>query len=281
MDLSSYGKYEGERTKTLMISGIIQNVSDDALTNHFSKYGKVSRLHRNKESNKKYARWAFVTFKDFESVDKTIAEGTHMINGHHLDIRKAMDFKSDSSKAIHHAIKNQKVMKTTQTSLQPVTAKQSDVADVSKLLVKNLKATTTVSTLEKYFSKFGTVYDTYIPTHYGTNKSKGFGYIVMPNKDVNFKFRGHIIDGNPCSISEDNPHHLHFQTATLLVSAGLQTMEKLSEQDLEKFFSRFGKIVSVRKPADPSTRTASHYAFVEYASKAPVGKAIGKMVLSY
>lgn len=250
-----------------MASGIIQNASDDDLMKHFSKFGKVIKISRSIESNKKYARWAFITYSDFESVDRALSLlEKHLINGHHLDCRRALNFNLESKNN-----KDQGILEPPQKTAKPL-----NVVDVTKLMISNLKPTTTEKKLRKYFSKFGTVHDSYIPTFYGTSNSKGFGYVVMPTKEVNFSLHNHIIDNKAVHISEDNPHHLQFKTTTLLVSAGPQIMVKISEQDLRKFFSRFGKIASVRKPTDPSTHTPSHYAFVEYTSDTPVEKAIGE-----
>lgn len=269
LDFSGYDKNDGEQSKTLMASGIIQNASDKALLKHFSKFGKVVDIHRNKESNNKYARWAFITFSDFKSVDKALEENNHLINGHGLDCRRALGFNVEG--------KVSKVSKESpKKSSHPVSAKLTNVVDVLKLQINNLKSTTTNKVLKEYFSKFGTVYDSYIPTFYGTNNSKGFGYVVMMAKEVNFSFLHHTIDGNLVHITEDNPRHLQFKTTTLLVSAGPDKLAKISEKDLKDFFSVFGKIKSVRKPNDPATKNASHYAFVEYNSEAPVEKAIGK-----
>lgn len=128
--------------------------------------------------------------------------------------------------------------------------------------------------LKKHFSKYGTVIDAYIPTVYGTAASKGFGYIVVPSKDLRMLNQKHMIDGVGVTISVEGTAAPSLKTNTLLVSAGPQVMKTITESDLTKFFSRFGKISSVRKFSDPQTHTPSHYAFVEYTSSASVDKAL-------
>lgn len=51
-------------------------------------------------------------------------------------------------------------------------------------------------------------------------------------------------------------------------------MKVIAENDLKKFFGRFGKISSVRKFSDPQTKEPSHYAFVEYTSTEAADKAL-------
>lgn len=269
IDISSYGSGTGKPTRTLLVSGIIQNATNDALHKHFSKYGKVLEVVRSLERDKRFSRWAFVHFQDFESVDKALSV-THSIDGQCVDCRRAQNFNPENKRKDKN-----KTAVTVAAPTQPQSPTKATV-NVTKLLIGNLKSTTTTETMKKHFTKFGTVLDAYIPTVYGTGGSKGFGYIVMPTADITFCHQKHIIDGVCAKISKEVVNDKSFKSSTLLVSAGPPIMKTISESDLKKFFSRFGKISSVRKFNDPVTKKPSHYAFVQYASTEPVDKALGK-----
>jgi RNA recognition motif-containing protein len=252
-----------------MVSGVIQNTSDESLKKYFSKYGEIEGIVRSKKDGGKFTRWAFICFQKCESVDKALKQKYHSIDGHSVDCKRGRNF---------YLNKNQKQTVITLESPNKQAKVPSpilnDVADVVKLMVGELKAITTAASLKKHFLKFGTVLDAYVPTFYGTDKTKGFGYVVMPSKDAKFDYRNHVIDGKSVYISREHQNQFTDKSTTLLVSAGPEIMKKVSEEHLRAFFSRFGKIVSVRKPLDPHTKKCSHYAFVEFNSTNSVDKAL-------
>ena len=98
---------------------------------------------------------AFITFSDFKSVDKALEEDFN-VEGKISKVQKVVEKLSPRK------------------PLQPVAAKLTNVVDVLKLHINNLKLSTTNKVLKKYFSKFGIFYDSYIPTFYGTKNSKGY-----------------------------------------------------------------------------------------------------------
>lgn len=267
LDVSSYLKGDGEPTNTLIASGTIQNTSTKTLTDYFSKYGDCVAVRRSKENGSKFSRWAFVQFRDIESVDEVLADEEHVIKGEMVDCRRHLC--AAPPKRCHaNAAMNPQPIQSAVTS--------GDSVRVTKLCIHSLAIKTTTETMRKYFSKFGTIVDAYVPTYYGTDKSKGFGYIVMPSEEAYFNFSHHIIDGKAVSISKEAPSQDTEESSTLLVSAGPQIMMKITEEDLKKFFSRFGKILSVRMKTDPGTNKPSHYAFVQFTSCEPVEKALGE-----
>ena len=282
-DLSHCKQDQDFSTQTVLASGIIYESTDDAIINHFSKYGTVVRVTRSKETRRKFSRWAFIHFENCESAKKTLMESTHVIDGHLLDVRPVRDF------FLYHKkeISSEKVEKSQESALKveceakspnvaKPTASKSQTVDVKKLLIHNLDYRTTTDSIREHFSKYCTVIDAYIPTVYGTNDSKGFGYVVVPASEAHFNFSGHVIDDRLVHISREGIINANEKTTTVLVSAGPEIMKKVSELDLKKFFSRFGEIVSVRKPAHSSVKKCSHYAFVEFTTTAAVDKALGK-----
>lgn len=75
-----------------------------------------------------------------------------------------------------------------------------------KLLIRNLDRATTEDTLNSLFEDFGTVQYTTIVMDKTTGKSKGFGFVEMPNageakaamKNINNK----IVDGNKIRVKK-------------------------------------------------------------------------------
>jgi RNA-binding protein Musashi len=273
LDVSHYKQGEGEPSQTLLVSGIITDSSDETITNHFSNYGKVIIVIRPKESRKKHSRYAFVHFDNCKSVEKALADPIHIIDGHTIDLRRARDFHYYQERGSERPTSEPISIPNKQAPVKPLPVNNQCV-DVKKLLIHNLDLLTTTDTIRRYFSQFGTVLDAYIPTVYGTNDSKGFGYIVMPSNEANFCFSNHVINDRVLHITNEGMHNSHEKSKTLLVSAGPEVMAKVSEQDLRTFFSKFGKITSVRKPSDSFSKKTSHYAFVEFTSYDAVEKAL-------
>lgn len=56
-----------------------------------------------------------------------------------------------------------------------------------KLLVRNLSRTTTEGEIRELFSEFGTVEECTLVMDQVTGKSKGFGFVEMPDKDEAMK----------------------------------------------------------------------------------------------
>lgn len=274
LDWSCYKNKGGEPTKTLMISGIIQNVSEEAIRKHFSRYGVIDMIVRAQEGKKKFSRFAFIHYRDKSSVDKALEDQEHSIDGHFVDCRRARNFRSDHGSDTKK--KSEVLTKSTPAVIKIPSSFDPSIVDVTKLLIQNLSPNITAEMLRKHFSQYGTVIDAYVPTFYGTADPKGFGYIVMPSQEANFNSNKHVLMGRNLSVRADFSSDIALKTTTLLVSAGPEIMSKVTENDLKIFFSRFGPISSVRKPLDCLTKKASHYGFVEFTSHESVDKAMSE-----
>jgi RNA recognition motif-containing protein len=200
-----------------------------------------------------------IHFDSIDATKKVLDSEDHMIEGHALDIRCARNF----SPTFETATIQCNIMKSSKKSL-----------NVRKLLIKNLHKSTTSKTLEKYFGKYGKVLDAYVPTVYGKNQSRNFGYIIMNSENVTFNFHGHHIDGTNVLIEDDRSILANELTKTILISASPPVMDELSTDQLIKFFAKFGNIISCRKPTDPCTKKSSHYAFIEYSNTSAVEDAM-------
>ncbi|CAF0969772.1 unnamed protein product [Brachionus calyciflorus] len=86
------GKHEVQASvKKLFVGGVRDNITDDDLRNYFSNYGNITDCVVMKDKEKNTARgFGFVTFDDYDPVDKIILEKHHQINGINLKCQKAL-----------------------------------------------------------------------------------------------------------------------------------------------------------------------------------------------
>ncbi|XP_045845565.1 heterogeneous nuclear ribonucleoprotein A1-like [Meles meles] len=77
--------------KKTFVGGIKEDTEEHHLRDYFEHYGKieVTEIMTDRGSGKKRG-FAFVTFDDHDSVDKTVIQKYHTVNGHNCEVRKAL-----------------------------------------------------------------------------------------------------------------------------------------------------------------------------------------------
>ncbi|KAK2118080.1 hypothetical protein P7K49_004967 [Saguinus oedipus] len=77
--------------KKLFVGGIKEDTEEHHLRDYFEQYGKIEviEIMVDRGSGKKIG-FAFVTFDDHDSVDKTVIQKYHIVNGHNYEVRKAL-----------------------------------------------------------------------------------------------------------------------------------------------------------------------------------------------
>ncbi|CAF4577332.1 unnamed protein product [Rotaria sp. Silwood2] len=84
-------KTEGQLTvKKIFIGAIKDELTEDDLKSYFQTFGNIIECKIMKAKEDKFRGFAFITFDDYDSVDRCILEKPHRINGKELDVRKAI-----------------------------------------------------------------------------------------------------------------------------------------------------------------------------------------------
>ncbi|CAF1221400.1 unnamed protein product [Rotaria sordida] len=76
--------------KKLFVAGLREGINEDSLRQYFSRFGNIVEVLVMKDRDGKPRGFAFVTFDDYDAVDKAVLEKPHIINGRNLDVKKAV-----------------------------------------------------------------------------------------------------------------------------------------------------------------------------------------------
>ncbi|CAF1302068.1 unnamed protein product [Rotaria magnacalcarata] len=76
--------------KKLFVAGLREGINEENLRQHFSRFGNIVEVLVMKDRDGKPRGFAFVTYDDYDAVDKAVLEKPHIINGRNLDVKKAV-----------------------------------------------------------------------------------------------------------------------------------------------------------------------------------------------
>ncbi|CAN8284455.1 unnamed protein product [Cochlearia groenlandica] len=152
---------ENDRYK-LFVGGIARETSEEALVEHFSRYGVVLGAVVAKEKDTGQSRgFGFVRFgNEFDFVNALGV--SHYILGRLVDVRKA-------------------IPKHEQIKIQHPQQPQNNGG--KKLFVGGLSPTTTEDEFKSYFEKFGETTDVVVMHDGLTNRPRGFGFVTFDSED--------------------------------------------------------------------------------------------------
>ncbi|CAF2760546.1 unnamed protein product [Rotaria sp. Silwood2] len=76
--------------KKLFVAGLRDGIDEACLRQYFSRFGNVTEILVMNDRDGKPRGFAFVSFDDYDAVDKVILEKPHLVNGRTLDVKKAV-----------------------------------------------------------------------------------------------------------------------------------------------------------------------------------------------
>jgi heterogeneous nuclear ribonucleoprotein A1/A3 len=88
----SAGKAESNvSTKRLYVSGVREGHTEEIFQTYFSEFGEISKIEiiPDKATGKPRG-FAFISFEDYDPVDKCVLQKSHMISGYRCDVKKAL-----------------------------------------------------------------------------------------------------------------------------------------------------------------------------------------------
>ncbi len=85
--------------KKLYVSGVRDDHTENMFRDHFTQFGSVIEVEIITDKNTGKPRgFAFITFDDYDAVDKCVLQKSHMIDGKRCDVKKALS-KEEMKKA--------------------------------------------------------------------------------------------------------------------------------------------------------------------------------------
>lgn len=162
-----------------MVLGIPYDINTDGLRQYMSTYGSLDDVVVMKERKSGRSRgFGYVTFSSTESAEKALAS-KHILNGRLLEVKVATP-KEDT--------------KTPSTN-------------ITRIFVARIPSKVSEDAFKRYFEKFGTITDIYMPKDRGAKSHRGIGFITFekPESVVKVMAETHEIGGATVAVDEATP----------------------------------------------------------------------------
>ncbi|XP_050218918.1 uncharacterized protein LOC126669483 [Mercurialis annua] len=158
-----------------------------------------------------------------------------------------------------------------------------DGASPGKIFIGGLAKDTTYATFNKHFGKYGEITDSVIMKDRYTGQPRGFGFITYADPSVVDKVieDTHIINGKQVEIKRTIPkgsgQSKDFKTKKIFVG-GIPSA--VTEDELENFFSKYGKVVEHQIIRDHETNRSRGFGFVIFDNEDTVDEMLtnGNMI---
>ena len=140
-----------------------------------------------------------------------------------------------------------------------------------QLIIRNLTKRTTSKQLEQYASRYGSIPDCYLTD----NSHEGFlEFTDRTSVDIFMDKRPHTIDGNELLCQRCLPSYELQKPVKRIFLRG--TVQQLTDERLENYFNKYGKVLSCTIPKGKRNNTFTHfgYAFVAFDDEDTVDRII-------
>eukprot|EP00249_Psilotum_nudum_P012125 c23593_g1_i1 orf=490-1782(+) len=165
--------------RKLVVLGIPWDVDTDGLRKCMSKYGDIEDIIVMKDRGTGRSRgFGYVTFSSIEGAEKAL-ETKHVINGRLLEVKVA----------------------TPKETMKPPSKK------ITRIFVARIPYQVDEDTFQRYFEKFGTVTDVYMPKDQGAKTHRGIGFITFEKSESVDKIMAetHELGGSTIAVDEATP----------------------------------------------------------------------------
>ncbi|XP_050099389.1 RNA-binding protein squid-like isoform X1 [Anopheles aquasalis] len=134
--------------RKLFVGGLSWETSDKDLKEHFSAYGDIESINVKTDPNTGRSRgFAFIVYKNADSIEKVVAAGDHVINNKKVDPKKAK-------------------------------------ARYGKIFVGGLTSEISDEEIKIFFGQFGNIVEVEMPFDKQKNQRKGFCFITFDSEQV-------------------------------------------------------------------------------------------------
>ncbi|KAL3514355.1 hypothetical protein ACH5RR_027072 [Cinchona calisaya] len=164
---------ESSEENKLFVGGISWETTEDALREHFAKYGTVLGCVIAKERATGNSRgFAFVSFSDSSAVVLALQD-SHQIRGRTVEVKKAIP------RGEQHQSNTRSSSRNNRTN-----GRGDDQFRTKKIFVGGLSANITEEEFKSYFEKFGRITDVVVMHDSVTRRPRGFGFITFASEDA-------------------------------------------------------------------------------------------------
>ncbi|EHA8587156.1 heterogeneous nuclear ribonucleoprotein 1 [Cocos nucifera] len=177
----------------LFVGGISSETREEALAEHFKKYGEVKEVVVMRDRTTGNCRgFGFVKFLDPQAAERVLQEKEkHVILGRTVEVKKAMPRakQHQSHQHLHHQYANQSPHHTyhSRGSSRSSTNNGSSNGNHSKskkIFVGGLSDNITEDDFKNYFQTFGTITDVVVMYDSATHRPRGFGFITFDSEEA-------------------------------------------------------------------------------------------------
>lgn len=165
--------------RKLVVLGIPWEVNTDGLKQHMTKYGSLDDVVVMKDRKTGRSRgFGYVTFSTTESAEKAL-DAKHTINGREMEVKIAT----------------------------PKEEMKNPPRKITRIFVARIPVKVPEEEFRKYFEKYGTITDIYMPKESNAKSHRGIGFITFENSDSVTKVMAetHELGGSTVAVDEATP----------------------------------------------------------------------------
>ncbi|XP_008798913.2 heterogeneous nuclear ribonucleoprotein 1-like [Phoenix dactylifera] len=177
----------------LFVGGISSETREEALAEHFKKYGEVKEVVVMRDRTTGNGRgFGFVQFLEPETAERALQEKEkHVIHGRTVEVKKAIPRgeQHQSHQSPHHRYPNQSPHHSRDSRGSSRSSTNNNSSNGShfkskKIFVGGLSDNITEDEFKNYFKEFGTITDVVVMYDSATHRPRGFGFITFDSEEA-------------------------------------------------------------------------------------------------